>query len=236
MEPDRAEVERFLTALDPNAIRWTFQTFDDSKERREERKARGEKIDPVAKIIHGTLKGHWRELVKLNAQGAGIFVTVNETDFKGRTAENIKNVRALFVDLDGSPLDPVLADDVPKPHIITETSPGRWHAYWCVGGYLDEVYADDFTPLQKSIAARFGGDPTVHDLPRVMRLPGFVHFKGEPFLSRIVQINSIPKYRGPAILEAFPFVADAEPADDDEPAATTASGQSKRKALRWGRA
>jgi Protein of unknown function (DUF3631)/RepB DNA-primase N-terminal domain len=228
MEPDRTAAEQFLAALDPTATRWTFQTFDDSKLRREQRKARGEKIDPFAQIIHGTLKGHWRELVKLNAQGAGIFVTINETDFKGRTAENIKNVRALFVDLDGSPLDPVLAEGALPPHIITETSPGRWHAYWRVGGFMLEVYREDFTPLQKSIAARFGGDPMVHDLPRVMRLPGFVHFKGEPFLSRIVQINSIPEYRGPAVHAAFPLLAEDEPGS-----AWTASEQSI-KALRWG--
>ena len=229
MEPNRADAERFLTALDPHATRWTFQTFDDSKERREERKTRGEKTDPFAQIMHGSLAKCWSQLVKLNAQGAGIFVTINATDFKGRTAENIRSVRALFVDLDGSPLDPVIAEGALPPHIITETSPGRWHAYWRVGGYLDEVYNDDFTPLQKSIAARFGGDPTVHDLPRVMRLPGFVHFKGEPFLSRIVQINSIPEYRGPAVFAAFPLLPEDEPGS-----AWTMPLQSKHKSSRWG--
>jgi hypothetical protein len=43
----------------------------------------------------------------LNREGAGVFVTVNETDLKGRTAKNITSVRAVFVDLDGAPLEPV---------------------------------------------------------------------------------------------------------------------------------
>jgi hypothetical protein len=149
MKPDQAEAERFLAALDPTAKRWTFQTFDDNKDR-------GDKS--LVRVLHSSLAKCWSQLVKLNALGAGIFVTVNLTDFKGRTAENIKNVRALFVDLDGSPLDPVIAEGALPPHIITETSPGRWHAYWRVGGYLDEVYAEDFASLQKAIAARFNGD------------------------------------------------------------------------------
>jgi hypothetical protein len=36
------------------------------------------------------------ELSHLNEQGAGIFVTVNETDGKGRKRENITRVRAVW--------------------------------------------------------------------------------------------------------------------------------------------
>src|SRR5262245_34089444 len=93
--PDRAEAERFLTALDPNATEFTFQTFDDNAERKKERKAKGKK-DSFAKVFNGTLAQHWDALVKLNAKGAGIYVTLNETDFKGRTAKNIVRIRAFF--------------------------------------------------------------------------------------------------------------------------------------------
>jgi hypothetical protein len=222
MQPDRAETERFLAALDDDK-RWTFQTFDDNAERKKERKARGEK-DPFAQIMHSSLAKCWPTLVKLNAQGAGIFITVNRTDFKGRAAEDIKSVRALFVDLDGNPLDPVIAPGAMQPHIVVESSPGRWHAYWRV---LPLMTHELFTLLQKSIAARFGGDPTVHDLPRVMRLPGFVHFKGEPFVSRIERTNGLPWYRHCALIAAFPPVS-------DDPAATAASRQSKHKSSHWG--
>jgi hypothetical protein len=31
----------------------------------------------------------------------------------------------------------------------------------------------------------FGGDPKVSDLARVMRVPGFFHQNGEPFMTRL---------------------------------------------------
>jgi hypothetical protein len=53
-----------------------------------------------------------------------------------------------------------------------------------------------------SLIARFASDPRVHDLPRVMRLPGFFHRKGEPFMVRIVRVNAVASH--PAA--AFPIV------------------------------
>ena len=59
---------------------------------------------------------------------------------------------------------------------------------------------DQFTNIQKRLAMTFNSDPSVHDLPRVMRLPGFYHNKSGPFLSRIIAHHNAPKYR-PADLE-----------------------------------
>jgi RepB DNA-primase N-terminal domain len=186
--PLRAEAKNFLKRLDPSATYFTFQTFDDNKERlaanklkraeaNKRRKAKGLKPltsspDPFARILHGTLDKRWKELVDLNKQGAGVFITVNETDGKGRETENIKRVRALFLDLDGAPLDPVMESE-PEPHIVVESSPGRFHPYLLVTG----VKLEQFRALQKALIERFGGDKAIHDLPRVMRLPGFVHRK-----------------------------------------------------------
>ena len=49
------------------------------------------------------------ELERLNNGGAGIFVTINETNGRGRKGIDIVRVRALHTDLDGAPLGPVLA-------------------------------------------------------------------------------------------------------------------------------
>jgi RecA-family ATPase len=177
----QAEAERFLAALAPGATRFTFQTFDDNKDRKD---------GSLARVIHGTLAEHWDDLQRLNAQGAGIFITVNATDFKGRTAKNVVSVRALFADLDGAPLGPVLAS-APAPQIIVESSPDKWHSYWLAR----DIALKEFTILQKALATRFGGDPAVHDLPRVMRLPGFVHQKSAtPFVTRIMRIVEAPAY------------------------------------------
>jgi RepB DNA-primase N-terminal domain/Primase C terminal 2 (PriCT-2) len=104
----------------------------------------------------------------------------------GRKTEDIVRVRALFLDLDGAPLP----TEGPKPHIVVETSPGRWHVYWRV----DDVALDEFTGKQKALIARYGSDKGVHDLPRVLRLPGFFHCKGKPRLVRIVSASDMPAY------------------------------------------
>lgn len=181
-----AEAARFLKALDPKATFFTFQIFSDDKSKK------------LARIIHGTLEECFDALGRFNASGAGIFVTINATNGKGRKAKHIVRVRALFVDLDdGASLD--LKDKrVPKPHIVVESSPGRWHCYWIV----IDVPLDDFKGYQKALARHFKSDPSVDDLPRVMRLPGFIHRKAEPFRSRIVSINKKPPYK----VAAFAFL------------------------------
>jgi putative DNA primase/helicase len=175
---DLGEAERFLRILAPDG-QVTFQTFDDNP-----RKDAG-----LAKIRHGTLTDNAQALTTLNNAGAGVFVMVNEGDGKGRKAANVVRVCALFGDLDGAPLEPVLAV-TPKPQIIVESSPGKWHAYWLVS----DCHTDHFAGLQKAIAQRFDSDPKVHDLPRVMRLPGFLHRKDNPFKTRIHQINQAAPY------------------------------------------
>jgi DNA polymerase I-like protein with 3'-5' exonuclease and polymerase domains len=191
-QPDRAEAARFLALLDPTATRFTFQTFHDNQ---------GRKNPALAKILHGTLAQHFATLNGLNSAGAGIFVTINETDLRGRTAENVVRVRCLFIDLDGAPLDPVLAA-APRVHFVTESSPGRWQAFWNVS----DIALADFRTYQRALIKRFGSDASVHDLPRVMRLPGFLHRKGEPFRTRIVTVNDAP----PHAVAAFVGLANVE--------------------------
>ena len=173
LAPDVATAEAFLMALEPNGV-FTFQTI---AERGDVRTA------GLVQILHGTLNQHWDELVRLNAAGAGIFVMINAGDGKGRQASNVIRVRAHFVDLDGAPLAPVLAAD-DKPHLIVQSSPGKWHAYWLV----TDCSLEDFKARQQGLAEKFSGDISVVDLPRVMRLPGFYHQKtAQPFLTRLVQ-------------------------------------------------
>jgi hypothetical protein len=178
LSPDKSEAQRFLDLLDPTATYFTFQTFDDNAERKSGR---------LTRIIHGSLDECWDQLAALNAKGAGVFVTVNETDGKGRSAKNVVRIRALFVDLDGSPLEPVM-EAKRKSDIIVESSPKRWHAYYLTG--TDEVELEKFEGLQRKLAAQFDGDPSVIDLPRVLRMPGFIHRKGKPFLTRIIYTRS----------------------------------------------
>lgn len=131
-------------------------------------------------------------------------MTINRTDGKGRKRENIVGIRAVFVDLDGAPLAPVIQWALPQ-NIVVESSPGRYHAYWLVDG---TVALTEFTGLQKKLAKLFGGDPKVHDLPRVLRLPGFSHRKGEPFRTCVVAYDAtLPRYSASELRDALANVS-----------------------------
>jgi hypothetical protein len=173
LEPDFIEAARFLDALGGGeGGEFTFQTFQDNKSHK--------KNNALSKILHGSLDDHFEELSRLNQQGAGIFIMINKGDGLGRKAKNVIAVRAVFVDLDGSPLAPILEVKT-KPHIITESSPGRYHAYWLVR----DLPLKEFSKVQVALAEKFNGDKSVSDLPRVMRLPGFYWQKNsEPFLTK----------------------------------------------------
>lgn len=185
---DLEEAQRFLNWL--GAKNCSFQSFDDHAERKDSR---------LASIRHGSLGDHADKLIELNQRGAGVFVAMNETDLKGRQQENIKRVRAFALDLDGSPLDPVLECQL-KPHIIIESSPNRWHVYWCV----QQFPLDQFEDVQRAIAKRFNGDPEIAKLTHCARLPGFFHNKGKRFRTKIIELNNLDDYCAEQLLDEFP--------------------------------
>jgi len=167
LQPDLEMARRFLKVL-AGDDEVTFQTFDDHEPK-----------DPkLARVLHGTLDQHAKELIRLNNAGAGIHVMVNKGDLKGRKTENVTGVRAVFIDLDGASVEPVRNAPI-RPNIVVQSSPGRYHCYWRV---LD-CSLEEFEPIQKALAEKFGGDTSVCDLPRVLRLPGFYHRKAEPVMT-----------------------------------------------------
>jgi putative DNA primase/helicase len=129
LQDNIAEATRFVKLLDPTATKFEFRTFDDNHDRDDKE---------LLKTFYGTLAEHAAELQRLNRKGAGIFVIINETDGKGRKAENIIRIRAVFADLDGAPLAPVMATKCP-PHILVKSSPGKFHVppvpRWVYGGH-----------------------------------------------------------------------------------------------------
>lgn len=177
LTPDLNAAQEFLDMLDADGV-FTFQTFDDAKDR---------KNQSLARIFHGTLDQHHGALTRLQQQGAGVFVMINKGDGlvhpdakTCRTAKNVVAIRALWGDLDGAPLEPVLAAH--HPDIVVESSPGKWHTYWLT----IDCSLGDFKTRQLQIAQKFDSDKAVADLPRVMRLPGYWHQKSEPFMTHMV--------------------------------------------------
>ncbi len=167
---------QFLDYLDSQRVIWTFQTFDDNSDRKDR---------SLTRILNGALKQHLPSLVSLNQRGAGVFVTINRTDGKGRKTQNITNVIAVWIEDDEGSSNPPL-----EPHISVESSPGKFHHYFL----LSDATKADFRRLQDELVCSWGSDPNAKDISRVLRLPGFYHQKvnrkkgldGHPHMVRIV--------------------------------------------------
>lgn len=184
LQPNFAEAERYLKNLDPDTDMHTFQTLCDKKSG-----ISPDKVAVLNNVFYGTFNELKFKLGALNNLGAGIFAMVNKGDGvchggakTCRTIESVIAVRALFVDLDGAPLEPALNYKI-KPSMVIQTSADRYHVYWL----SENIQLDQFKPLQQALATNLNGDRAVCDLPRVMRLPGFYHMKGEPFMVKLIE-------------------------------------------------
>lgn len=191
------EASRFISALAGDEP-VTFQVFDDRRKN---------KRPNLARIIHGTLAQRYDVLSAMNEQGAGIYICVNKTDLKGRDSSNIIGLRALFVDSDNGELSDLSC--MPPPSIISRSVQGP-HIYWLLN---PNEPVCEFTRAQKRISARLGTDPVIHDLPRVMRVPGFLHCKDEPRPVTLELCNSSARYGLSEVLAMVPEIpTNQEPA------------------------
>lgn len=168
-QPDAKAMIEFIRLLHPDkTIPVCFQTFGDS-----------------AAYFFSTLNATTRDrVVSASTNGLTVSVVVNHIVGNKRSADNVTKINALFIDCDNQShtLDDLQALPVP-PHIIVETSPGNFHAYWLVR----DCDVGQFKTMQKALAVRYKTDPQVCDLARAMRLPGTINWKGDkPFLARIV--------------------------------------------------
>lgn len=162
--------EALLTAL--GKPRATYQTFADN-----------DTATGHPHITHGPHKVRTNRLTQLNNAGHGIYFMVNDGDMQGRRTENVKNITAYFADLDGQPL---YGHWPLPPTAIVESSPGHYHVYWRV----TRAPLTAFSHVQKHVAVLLNGDDKVHDLPRVLRLPGYQHHKSDPFTSHLLKITT----------------------------------------------
>jgi putative DNA primase/helicase len=193
MTCDFEMAEKFLKALDPEATKFTFQTFYDPKNKKLSKKEKKE----YARIFHGRFYDLAPKLSEMNKRGAGVFVAVNETDFHGRSEKNIVGLRSAFVDADNGPIEKFAL----KPSIIVDTKNGL-HGYWRLK--LNEPL-ELFTRLQLNLSWHLNTDPSVSDLPRAMRLAGFFHQKNSqaPFLITVREVNDLA-YSIEEIYQAYP--------------------------------
>lgn len=191
-----AEAARFLNIIASIDTNWHFQTFSDKKKADTTSTPEG----PFTTLMSDTL-------ATINKHGAGIFVAINTHESKKRRSKKTtKTINAVFADFD----DPDNATDhlkgllrVLPATVVVESSQGKFHAYYVLSnpGSIDVA---DFPRWQRQISKNFGSDPKVIDPSRVMRLPGYLHQKDEPFQTKIVDaLSSGRKYAIDELVAAF---------------------------------
>ena len=131
-EMNKGHTRLFLERLDKNASYFTFQTFDDEKDRKK-------KDQSLTRVLHGSLDEVYDELVELNKKGAGIFVAVNEI-IKGerRTVENVNSLRTFFSDKD----DGENVDSPVPPSMVVQSKRGVHNYYVLENKILRESFHD----------------------------------------------------------------------------------------------
>ena len=145
------------------------------------------------------MKSYIGSLADLNARGAGVFVTVNETDGQGRKSDNIVRIRAIWQEDDQG-----LCHQFPiEPSMIVQTSKGKFHRYWLVDAGPE--FTGTFSAVMDRMVSDYGSDRNAKDISRVLRVPGFFHRKGDPVMVELVATSG-HRYSGGEITAAFPPV------------------------------
>lgn len=123
-----------------------------------------------------------RFLRYLNSDGYDLYVSMNsfQPGRRSRTEANIAAIRHIYLDFDSGgseALDALKArGDLPPPSYVIHSSPGKFQTLWNVRDFTP----DTAKPLLHHLAYTLGADRAVHDLSRVLRLPGFRNYKYDP--------------------------------------------------------
>ena len=138
---------------------------------------------PNTHTFHNPSDTDWWTISFLNIQGYSVFFFVNELDGAGGTSDsNVVRIRANFVDLDNISTARAMAEAMIsdlRPSLIVQSSPEKFHLYLHTSPHADGA---GFRLTQQKLAARYDGDRSICNPARIMRLPGFLHQKGVPFL------------------------------------------------------
>lgn len=183
---DKSQALAFIEALglDPQSL--VFQKFPG-------------KNGGYAQTQIGSLESHW-EWVEVSNAGQGCSVSIMTNPANGAKKVNIALVKTVFAD-DDTPRKTWRNDWAIEPHVIVETSPGKYHYYWKTNP--GTLAWKELGILQGKIAKTYGTDESLSDPAKKGRLPGTLHLKAEPFLTRIVEVRSHAPYSRKELVQAF---------------------------------
>lgn len=139
------------------------------------------------------VKGNYPVLIKREEarfwneeRGQAIFQTVNQFSNMKRSKETLISLDYCFVDIDSATKAEQL-DKIKKgfvPSLLVESKNG-FHVYFKLGEAIDLTL---YQKIQKSLCLFYKGDPRATDSSRILRSPGFYHYKDptNPFLVKTV--------------------------------------------------
>jgi hypothetical protein len=181
----------------------TWQSVDDNRCRK----------DPaLTRLFHGPLSIVALQIIALNDAGAGIYISVNSTDLKGRAKRNIESIRAWHLDVDGYSRDVLMhLRDLPLPPSMIARSGGGYHAYWlppAILGCSDDnarkaMHESELRAICAATEA-IGSDRAAADISRVMRLPGTYNQKPGRGVLSTLEVVTPNRYERQEILAAYP--------------------------------
>jgi len=176
-----------------------FRTFADPKEMRA-KGADGRPLHP-GKNYHGTLSQVLPQLQADNASLYGVFMVINAG---GQDDSTIMSARACFIDIDDGTLPSAWHI---TPSLIVNRGEGNYHAYWLLDAGVVDMGA--WSTMQKRLSQHYGSDKTIHNPSRVMRIPGFLHWKDmtNPQSYGIMYTNPGARYSLDAIGTGLPDLA-----------------------------
>jgi hypothetical protein len=137
---------------------------------------------------------------------------------KGRTKDNVAEVKRLYVDADKDGAQAVenmlKSGKVPQPTVVLESSPGKFQLIWNATGLTREIAE----PLMSALAQEFRTDPAVADTARVLRIPGFRNLKyADAPEVKLVSISVGANYDKSAFRVEFKPEEKSEPVRQERP-------------------
>ena len=192
-----AEALEYLEAIRPHARRDLWQLFPD-------RDGRGRPAEQLL-IPRGRAGGYLRTR---NEQGLGVFVALSDFEIARRLIENVIKAHHLWVDLDGAPRP---SSWPLRPHAVVNTSScegvDKFQVVWRVDGVPQDRQSHNRVIV--ALARVYDGDEGAQGLNRVLRVPGFLHQKREPFRVRLVSVGDHRAWSMPEVWAAWPTVGAA---------------------------
>lgn len=179
--------------IDQNLTAWFIQSLTgDANTVIDWRCIHDQRKDLPAHNYRGTIAEQWATLVDYNSKGYGIFCTINASDGQGQEISNIKHLRAHVIDLDNTVTAQASYDRATAngASFAVQTSDGKYHVYWRMQPYEGHEF---FSLTQRKLNQLYGADKSIIDVTRVMRVPGFMHQKGEPLLVRAWPLPNFEK-------------------------------------------